>query len=91
MLTLNIDPKAKKLDFSILLNGETMPLQVTVNRYELDSFGKEAPFRSGLTTFKITECSTNRPWLNAVIKNFLIGKSFDVSDKVADLLKNFLG
>ena len=85
MLTLNIDPKAKKLDFSILLNGETMPLQVTVNRYELDSFG------NGTTTFKIAECSTNRPWLNAVIKNFLIGKSFDVPEKVADLLKNFLG
>lgn len=86
MLTLNIDPKEKKLDFSILLNGETMPLVVTVNRYELDSFGP-----NGVTMFEIKECSTNRPWLNAVIKNFLIGKSFEVPEKAADLLKNFLG
>jgi DNA-binding protein YbaB len=82
MLELNFDPKEKKLRLKILLSGEKEPIEININKYIIE--------KEETTKIKILEASSDRLWLNASLKNFVIGKSFNVPDKAIQYIEEFL-
>jgi hypothetical protein len=79
MTTLQIDSANKKASFDLELKGESQPLHITINRYELTTTGDK-------TLIEIKEFHTSREWINVVAGNFLKGKKFEVPEVVKALL-----
>ena len=84
VINLMIDNTNKKVDVSILLKGENTPIEVRIDGYEIIKNGSSA-------SVLIKEASSDKEWVNAVLKNFVVGKSFDVPSDKIDLLNDFLG
>ncbi|MDB6112491.1 MAG: hypothetical protein JWR69_4241 [Pedosphaera sp.] len=79
MTTLQIDSANKKASLDLDLKGETQPLHITINRYELSTAGDK-------TLIEIKEFTTSREWINQVAAGFLKGKKFEVPEVVKALL-----
>jgi hypothetical protein len=79
MLNLKVDPKAKTIDFSVLLVGEESPLDVKVNSYEMIK-------RDNKSFMKLGEVETSKTWLNIVLDEFVDGEEVELSPKTARLL-----
>jgi len=80
MLKLNLDSKNKSIDLEVLLEGETEPLSVNVQRYELTE-------ENGKHLLKIYGIQTSRSWINTVAGSYLEGKSFEIPAEYAKMLK----
>jgi hypothetical protein len=84
MVELKIDNKKKCIIASILLKGEDSPIGIRVGKYEIIKNGSS---RSVI----VKDAGSDKAWLNAVLKNFVIGQAFDVPTKGIDFLNDFLG
>lgn len=73
MTTLQIDSTNKRASLDLELKGETQPLHVTINRYELTSAGDK-------TFIEIKEINTSREWINMLAGDFLKGKKFELPE-----------
>ncbi len=85
MLTLEIDHKNKHIASSILLKGEKEPIKLEIDQYEI----KQAE-----ATIQIGKATCDKPWIDALLKNFVVGKKWDIPDGLSDklgLLVDFLG
>jgi len=80
MLKLNLDSENKSIDLEVLLDGETEPLSVTVERYELTE-------EHGKNLLKIYGIHTSRAWINTIAASYLEGKSFEIPEEYAKMLK----
>lgn len=80
MTELAIDTKNRRLRVRLELLGENEPIDIDVARYELrqDPRGAEITIRSA---------TASKQWLNAAIREFVIGKSFPIPPKAEALLK----
>ncbi len=79
MTTLQIDAAKRTASFDLELKGETQPLRVTVDRYELTTVGDK-------TFVEIKEFHTSREWINLLAREFLKGKKFEVPEAAKALL-----
>ena len=73
MTTLQIDAAKKSATFEFELKGETQPLRVSINRYEVTTAGDK-------TILEIKEFETSREWINYVAREFLRGRKFEVPE-----------
>ncbi len=73
MTTLQIDSTNKRATLDLELKGETQPLRVTINRYELTSTGDKI-------FLEIKEFSTSREWINFLAGGLLKGRKFEVPE-----------
>lgn len=73
MTNLQIDSANKRASLDLDLKGETQPLRVTINRYELTSEG-------GQTFIEFKEVDTSREWINYLAGQFLKGRKFAVPE-----------
>ena len=80
MLELKLDNRNRTVRCSILLNGETEPIELVVDEYIIDNGAIE-----------VLKASSDRPWLDAVINNFIVGRKFPLPEKSAGFLSSFLG
>jgi len=80
MLKLNLDSKNKSINLEVLLDGEKEPLSVNVQRYELTE-------ENGKHFLKIYGIQTSRAWINTVAGSYLEGKSFEIPNEYAKMLK----
>ena len=80
MLKLNLDSKNKSITLEVLLEGEKEPLSVNVERYELTE-------EQGKHLLKIYGIHTSRAWINAIAGSYLEGKSFEIPEEYAKMLK----
>ena len=80
MLKLNLDSKNKSISLEVLLEGEKEPLTVTVQRYELTE-------EKGKHLLKIYGIQTSRAWINTMAASYLEGKSFEIPNEYAKMLK----
>ena len=69
---------------SILLEGENDPIKVTIEKYEIIKTDTS-------TSVMIKSASSDKAWLNTGIKNFLIGKSWDIPPKAIPFLDGLIG
>ncbi|MDB6068789.1 MAG: hypothetical protein JWR26_4997 [Pedosphaera sp.] len=79
MTKLQIDSTNKKATLELDLKGETQPLQITINRYELTTVG-------GKMFIEIKEFETSREWINSLAKPLLKGKTFEVPELAKAIL-----
>ena len=79
MTTLQIDSANKKATLDLELKGETQPLRVTIDRYELTT-------QEDKTFLEIKELATSREWINVLVGEFLKGKKFEVPEVVKAVL-----
>src|ERR1051325_9708950 len=68
MLNLSIDSKTKRIRLEILLKGETEPITITIDQYELTT-------AAGADFILIKQASASREWMNALIQDFAPGKT----------------
>jgi len=80
MLKLNLDSKNKSITLEVLLEGEKEPLSVNVERYELTE-------EQGKHLLKIYGIHTSRAWINTFAGSYLEGKSFEIPEEHAKMLR----
>jgi hypothetical protein len=68
---LRLDSKAKSVEVTCELDGETSPVTVRINRYEIEESG-------GKKFFRALKCSCSRPWLERALEDFVVGRRFEV-------------
>ena len=84
MININIDHKTKSITASVLLKGESKPIEVKINKYKIIKEGSTA-------RIIVEDANSDRAWINALLQNFVVGKSIKVpADKIM-LLDDFLG
>src|SRR3954467_6288304 len=83
MLNLSIDSKTKRIRLEILLKGETEPVTVTIDEYQLTT-------AAGAEFILIKKASASREWINALIQDFAIGKTIPLPTKYANVVKSLL-
>jgi hypothetical protein len=83
MLNLAIDSKNKKIRLEILPKGETSPLAVVIEEYEIAT-------RKGVESILIKRASASREWIDAVLKDFATNKTIPLPEKYATILKTVL-
>ena len=83
MLHFSVQPDTKKISAEILLKGETSPIQLTLDGYEIDGPADKP-------TLRVAKVSASREWLEVVLKEFVEGKPIELPPKAAPLLKLLL-
>lgn len=76
---LTIDSKRNRIEIVCHLNGEVSPIGVTIEKYRIDR-------EDGKAVFEVLDSSATRPWLQAVMRDHLHGRKFDVPSWVATAL-----
>ena len=84
LVELKIDNRSKSVTVSILLNGESLPMKLRIDEYEIIRDNSSA----GIL---IKDASSDKPWLNSIIKKFVIGKALKVPADRIDYLDDLLG
>lgn len=79
VLDCQIDTQHNKLNFRALLRGERVPVEASVDRYEIER-------ENGEVYVIIRSFSTSREWITLLLTKLLIGKRFAIPSKVASLL-----
>jgi hypothetical protein len=83
MLNLSIDSKNKKIRVELLPKGETDPLSVTIEEYEITTV-------NGAPAILVKRTSSTREWVDAVLKDFAAGKTIRLPEKYANAIKTVL-
>ena len=78
MTELKIDSKAKTLDATVMLKGESSPISI---RATYDIADGPAP------TISVTQVSVSREWMNVLANDFLINKAFAPPASIAKILR----
>jgi len=82
MLNLNIDSRQKTVQCEVLLKGETQPLTLTLEKYEIVT-------EPAGTFIVIHKAAASREWLTAVLENFVRGKKIPLPESYAKILRMF--
>jgi len=80
MLKLNLDSKQKSIETEVMLDGEHGPLSVHVGNYEMTE-------DNGKHFLKVHGVITSRAWINTIASSYLDGKTFEVPEAYAKMLK----
>jgi hypothetical protein len=83
MLNLSIDSKTSRIRVEVLLKGETEPITVSVDEYQLTSV-------AGADFIVIKKASASREWINALLQDFAIGKTIPLPAKYGHLIRTML-
>lgn len=84
MIELTLDTKNKKIIASALLKGENVPIKVIIDKYEIIK-------KNSASSIVVKEASSDKAWLNAILKSFIVGKSWDIPTDRVDFIDDFLG
>src|SRR5580692_8587280 len=79
MTGLQIDSTNRRASATLELKGETQPIQVTVERYELS-------VSEGKTFIELKEVTASREWLTALARQALIGRKIKLPESIHGLL-----
>ena len=80
MTELTIDTKKRAIRVQLDLLGEVEPIEIRVGKYELKQNGRE-------TKLKILDVTASRPWMTEVLREFVMGRSFEIPPAAGALLK----
>ena len=80
MLNLRIDSRNNSIQCELLLKGESSPIQISINRYELTNDD------SG-TCVVIHEASASREWMTTLLSQFVLGRKVRVPDQYAPFVR----
>ena len=83
MLNLSIDSKTKRIRLEILLKGESEPVTLNIDQYELTT-------AAGADFILIKKVSASREWIDALLQDFAIGKTIPLPSKYGNMVKSLL-
>ncbi len=84
ILDYSLDNKNRKIFIKVLLAGENEPIEVSINNYKIRK-------TDDATFFIANDASSNKEWINALLRNALVGKEFSIPADKAELIDEFLG
>lgn len=76
---LTIDSRRNRVEVVVRLNGEVSPIGVTIEKYQV------VP-ENGKTFLEVLDSSCTRPWLQAVMRDHLHGRRFELPSWAAAAL-----
>lgn len=82
--SLKLEPAARRIQADLLLKGETVPVRIDVLRYE---FKRTA----GTGHFVVREIRVDRPWLDALLNHFVVGRPWDIPPEHLEFLDGLIG
>src|SRR4051812_39054946 len=74
MLNLSIDSKTKRIRLEVLLKGETDPIAIMIDEYQLTNV-------AGADFILIKKASASREWIHALIQDFGLGRTIPLPAK----------
>jgi len=77
IVKLNMNSKFKTMDMEILLDGEKESVKIQIEHYEITEEN----------TLKISGVTTSKAWITTLAHAHLEGKTFDVPDEYAKMLR----
>ncbi len=77
---LAVDSQTQTLQLRLSLAGESEPLVIHVGKYRIRRNGDQA-------LLTITDATASRPWLDAALRHFVLGRSITVPQAAATALK----
>ena|SRR5689334_2826132 len=80
---LKLNSSGKSLEVTVQLRGESTPIRVEVQEYELTE-------EQGKMFVIIKQIATSREWMTQLARNFLVGKQLEVPREVAGTLARAL-
>jgi hypothetical protein len=80
MTELTIDTKKRTIDIRLDLAGESEPIKIHIKKYSL----RASPDRATLT---VVDAAASREWLTEVLREFVVGRTFDIPAKAGAVLK----
>ena len=80
MLKLTVDSEHKRIEAEVMLEGESSPITVTVQRYEL--FEKDGKY-----FLSVEGIRTSRAWIDTLALSYLEGRRFEIPPTYAKILK----
>jgi predicted oxidoreductase len=80
---LNLDSRTKQLRVEVMLAGEAEPITITVDRYEIVK-------TTDGTAVVVRAASASREWLNQVIADLVIDRSFAIPAKYESIISVFM-
>jgi hypothetical protein len=83
MLNLSIDSKTKRIRLEVLLQGESEPITITIDEYEVAT-------AAGADFILVKKASASREWMNALLQDFALGKKIPLPAKYASMVKSLL-
>jgi len=66
---LSIDTSKKTMRIELDLNGESAPISVDIDSYELNE-------KDGVLRIAFQEMNASREWISAVLKKYVVGQAF---------------
>ncbi len=79
VLKLEIDPKACRINLSVLLKGEDRPIEIQDAAYRLHKTAQG-------TEFELLSMQCSRAWIETAAADFLVGERFSVPEPWATRL-----
>ena len=79
MLNLSIDVERKRISASVLLAGESEPIEVAIEDYRIEQHGDRA-------TITIGAVEVDREWIAQLARRLLVGKSVDLPTAVVEYI-----
>jgi hypothetical protein len=76
---LAIDSRRNRIELVVKLNGEVSPIGVTIEKYQVAQ-------DQGKTFVEVLDSSCTRPWLQAVMRDHLHGRRFELPSWAAAAL-----
>jgi hypothetical protein len=83
VLDFKLDSRARSAHLHVLLKGERDPLAVTIEGYEFGGAG-------GQEYVIVQRAHASRPWVNAVLKNFVLGRRHSIPSQYSGVAKMVL-
>jgi len=77
IVKLSLNSKFKSMDMEIMLDGEDESVKIQVEHYEITEEN----------SLRISGVTTSKAWITALAHTHLEGKTFDVPDEYAKMLK----
>jgi sporulation protein YlmC with PRC-barrel domain len=75
----SVDTNAGRITAHVLMRGESAPITVTIERYELEQ-------DKGKTYIVIRRLATSRQWITLLLNRVLDGRRFEVPSSVSKVL-----
>jgi len=79
MLEFRLDSQKKTIHFTVMLEGEHEPLEVTVERYTI--------LNEGTKSFILIDAiKTSRKWIDVLSSQYLVGKKMELPQEYANII-----
>jgi hypothetical protein len=83
LLDFKINSSEKTMLIKALLKGEKEPVEIKVNRYEVNE-------QDGRMFVKVHDVRTSREWLTKFAQDYLLSQRFEIPGQYINIVKKFL-